>query len=147
MTSHVRRYHQHYQSHGHVWQGRFKSFPIQQDGHFLTVLRYVYRNPVRAGLAATVVDWPWSSLRWSHLSDPLPLELPSDWLEWIDRPLFNHELSSLPLAKLVLQGGIGFVRAGIKDTDSGTANTYGAFLIPIGVGLDYAVTERLGPHR
>ena len=47
------------------------------------------------------------------------------------------------LAKLVLQGGIGFVRAGIKDTDSGTANTYGSFLIPIGVGLDYAVTERL----
>lgn len=47
------------------------------------------------------------------------------------------------LAKLVLQGGIGFVRAGIKDTDSGTANTYGSFLIPIGVGIDYAVTERL----
>lgn len=47
------------------------------------------------------------------------------------------------LAKLVLQGGIGFIRAGIKDTDSGTTNTFGSFLIPIGVGLDYAVTERL----
>jgi hypothetical protein len=47
------------------------------------------------------------------------------------------------LAKLVLQGGIGFIRAGIKDTDSGTANTYGSFLIPVGIGLDYAVTERL----
>jgi hypothetical protein len=47
------------------------------------------------------------------------------------------------LAKLVLQGGIGFIRAGIKDTDSGTANTYGFFLIPVGIGLDYAVTERL----
>jgi len=32
MTSHARRYHWHYRSHGHVWQGRFKSFPIQQDG-------------------------------------------------------------------------------------------------------------------
>ena len=47
------------------------------------------------------------------------------------------------LAKLVVQGGVGFVRAGIKDTDSGTANTYGSFLIPVGVGIDYAVAPRL----
>ena len=45
--------------------------------------------------------------------------------------------------KLIVQGGLGFVRAGIKDADSGTASTYGSFLIPLGVGLDYAVTERL----
>jgi hypothetical protein len=47
------------------------------------------------------------------------------------------------LAKLVIQGGIGFVRAGIKDTDSGTANTYTSFLIPIGVGVDYTVTKQV----
>lgn len=40
LTAHVRRYHKHYRSHGHVWQGRFKSFPIQQDEHLLSVLRY-----------------------------------------------------------------------------------------------------------
>ena len=45
--------------------------------------------------------------------------------------------------KLVLQGGLGFVRAGITDTDSGTANTYGSFLIPIGVGVDHAVSPGL----
>lgn len=56
---------------------------------------------------------------------------------WWDIPGTEH------LAKLVLQGGLGFVRAGIKDTDSGSSNTYGSFLIPIGVGIDYAVTERL----
>ena len=56
MTSHVRRYHRHYRSHGHVWQGRFKIFPIQQDGHLLTVLRYVLRNPVRAGLVEQAVQ-------------------------------------------------------------------------------------------
>jgi putative transposase len=55
MTSHVRRYHRHYRSSGHIWQGRFKSFPIQQDGHLLTVLRYVLRNPVRANLVASAV--------------------------------------------------------------------------------------------
>ena len=56
MTSHVRRYHRHYRSHGHVWQGRFKIFPIQQDGHLLTVLHYVLRNPVRAGLVEQAVQ-------------------------------------------------------------------------------------------
>jgi putative transposase len=41
LTSHVRRYHKHYGSSGHVWQGRFKSFPVQRDEHLLMVLRYV----------------------------------------------------------------------------------------------------------
>jgi putative transposase len=50
LTAHVRRYHQHYRSSGHVWQGRFKAFPIEQDDHLLTVLRYIERNPLRAGL-------------------------------------------------------------------------------------------------
>lgn len=95
MTSHVRRYHQHYRSHGHVWQGRFKSFPIQQDGHLLTAIRYVLRNPVRAGLVEHAIDWPWSSLRFPQLSDPLPIEIPRSWLEWIDEPLFDHELTAL----------------------------------------------------
>ncbi len=50
MTSHVRRYHRHYESSGHVWQGRFKAFPVQSDEHCLTVLRYVERNPLRANM-------------------------------------------------------------------------------------------------
>jgi REP element-mobilizing transposase RayT len=40
LTSHVRRYHKHYGSSGHIWQGRFKSFPVQRDEHLITVLRY-----------------------------------------------------------------------------------------------------------
>jgi hypothetical protein len=45
--------------------------------------------------------------------------------------------------KFVLQGGLGFVRAGITDTDSRTSNTYASFVVPIGAGLDYAVSSRL----
>jgi hypothetical protein len=57
---------------------------------------------------------------------------------WLDIPGIGSP------TKLVFQGGIGFVRAGIKDSDgSGTADTYGSFLIPLGVGLDYAMSERL----
>lgn len=48
MTSHVRHYHRNYHSLLHVWQGRFKSLPIQQDDHLLTVLRDILLNPVRA---------------------------------------------------------------------------------------------------
>ncbi|HEV3260786.1 MAG TPA: transposase [Gemmataceae bacterium] len=61
MTAHVRRYHQHYHSSGHVWQGRSRAFPIQEDEHLLTVLRYIERNPVRADLVRRAQDWPWSS--------------------------------------------------------------------------------------
>lgn len=46
-------------------------------------------------------------------------------------------------ARLVVQGGLGFVRAGIKDTDSGVADTFTSFLIPIGVGVDYALTRQM----
>ena len=63
LTSHVRRYHKHYGSSGHIWQGRFKSFAVQRDEHLITTLRYVLQNPVRAGLSETVHEWPWSSAR------------------------------------------------------------------------------------
>ena len=62
LTSHVRRYHKHYGTSGHIWQGRFKSFPVQRDEHLLMVLRYVLQNPMRAGLCETVHEWPWSSV-------------------------------------------------------------------------------------
>ena len=61
-TAHVRRYLRHHRSSGHVWQGRFRAFPAQEDGHLLTVLRYVERNPLRANLVDRAEDWPWSSL-------------------------------------------------------------------------------------
>jgi putative transposase len=48
-----------------VYQGRFKSFPIQDDSHFLTVCRYVERNALRAELVGRAEDWRWGSLwRW-----------------------------------------------------------------------------------
>src|SRR5687767_14412773 len=73
LTSHVRRYHNHYGTSGHVWQGRFKSFPVQRDEHLITVLRYVLQNPVRAGLSGTAREWLWSSLRRPGVIDPCPV--------------------------------------------------------------------------
>src|SRR5215831_2648062 len=63
-VTHVRRWHAHYHSEGTgpVYQGRFKSFPVQVDDHFLTVCRYVERNPLRANLVKRAEDWHWSNL-------------------------------------------------------------------------------------
>ena len=47
---------------GHVYQGRFKSFPVAADDHFYQVMRYVERNAQRAGLVRRAVDWRWGSL-------------------------------------------------------------------------------------
>ena len=62
LTSHVRRFHKHYGTSGHIWQGRYKSFLIQKDSHLLTVLKYVESNPLRAGLVNSANNW----LRSSH---------------------------------------------------------------------------------
>ncbi|MBX9681439.1 MAG: transposase [Gemmataceae bacterium] len=61
LNAHVRRYRKHHGRSGHLWQGRFKAFPIEEDEHLLTVLRYVERNPVRAKLVRRAERWLWSS--------------------------------------------------------------------------------------
>ena len=45
--------------------------------------------------------------------------------------------------KLVLQGGIGFARAGVREPELGFADTYSSFLIPLGVGIDHAVNQQV----
>jgi len=80
LTAHVRRYHQHYHSSGHVWQGRFRAFPIQEDEHLLTVLRYIERNALRANLVPRAETWAWSSLRWLQEPSAMPFLHPAPCL-------------------------------------------------------------------
>jgi putative transposase len=100
-TTHVRRYHEHYKAGGHVWQGRFKAFPIQEDDHLLSVLRYVERNPLRAGMVAAVDGWPWNSLSLIGQSErPTwysqgPVPRGRDWLEHVAQPQTDMELLAL----------------------------------------------------
>ena len=103
-TSHVRRYHRHYNSSGHVWQGRFKSFPIQSDEHLLTVMRYVERNPVRAKTIPVrkAQNWHWSSVGKPHQDAEVrpkissgPVERPEPWLDWVNRPTTDDELQAM----------------------------------------------------
>jgi len=101
LTSHARRYHNRQGANGHVWQGRYKSFLIKEDDHLLMVMRYVERNPVRAGLVTNATDWPWSSHRESvgtkarDLLDDGPIDLPDGWASYVDMPLIESELARL----------------------------------------------------
>src|SRR5260370_28825688 len=63
-VTHSVRWHKHYHStgSGHVYQNRFKAFAVADDEDLLTVLRYIERNPVRAGLVEPAQEWPWSSV-------------------------------------------------------------------------------------
>lgn len=86
--THTQRWHQHRHSvgEGHVYQGRFKSFPVETSEYLLTLCRYVERNPVRAGLVARAEQWRWSSAGASG-SVPLqawPIERPSNWIEVVN---------------------------------------------------------------
>jgi putative transposase len=100
-TNHVGGYHRKYNSTGRVWQGRYKASAIQRDDHLLTVMRYVERNAMRAGIAECAEDWPWGSLNWrlrGHpllVPDPSPVPLPADWIARVNEPQTEKELEAL----------------------------------------------------
>ena len=105
-NTHVKRYRQHYNDRigGHLYQGRFKSFPVQEDAHLLTVFRYVEANPLRANLAQQAGDWPWSSFALRGRNVPLPggLQLhewpvprPADWHQIVEARWKPEELHPL----------------------------------------------------
>jgi len=93
--THVRRWLicRHQVGTGHVYQGRYKSFAIQDGPHLSTVCRYVERNPVRAGKVKRSAEWPWSSAGQHHLAEGLRANLQEhpnlgreDWRDRVDRP-------------------------------------------------------------
>ena len=107
-NTHVKRYRAQYRgSSGHLYQGRYKSFPVQEDAYFLTLLRYVEANPLRARLVARSQDWPWSSLGCADkLSNTLlsawPVDRPRHWTRLVNEALAPAEMNRL---KLSLQRG------------------------------------------
>lgn len=103
--THTQRWHAHHATtgQGHLYQGRFKSFPVQEDEHFYAVCRYVERNALRARLVERAEGWRWSSLyrrqggvaggvRW--LSD-WPLPCPADWVERVNLPQSEADVASV----------------------------------------------------
>lgn len=93
--------HRHTAGWGHIYQGRFKSFPIEQDEPLLMVLRYVERNALRAKLVRQAQDWRWCSL-WRRLNgdeesllSAWPIDVPTDWVAWVNQAQSDVELEAL----------------------------------------------------
>ena len=80
--------------HGHLYQGRFKSFPIEEDEHLLSVLRYVERNPLRAKLTRRAETWRWGSCYVRADRTHALRALQCDWP--VARPARWHELLNGP---------------------------------------------------
>ncbi len=95
MNAHIRRHHRFRElwGTGHLYQGRYKAFPVQTDHHLLTVLRYVEANPLRAKLVPRAEAWGWSSLSRPTAQDgrqlltPSPIRRPDNWLGIVNEPL------------------------------------------------------------
>jgi putative transposase len=102
-NTHTRRWHL---AHGTVgtgplYQGRFKSFPVQEDGHFLTLCRYVERNALRANLVASADQWRWNSL-WRRVNMSQTVRLADwpvgpgrNWLPYVNQAEREAELKAL----------------------------------------------------
>ena len=95
---------------GHLYQGRYKSLPVETDEHYYQVARYVERNALRANLVDRAEDWRWGSLHRRVHGTPEqrqllaegPLALPRDWRRLVNRPQSEGELQAL--RRSVLRG-------------------------------------------
>ena len=68
-TSYVSWYNWQYNRKGHLFQDRYKSEPVEDDAYFLTVLRYIHQNPLKAGLTDNIASYEWSSYA-EYISKP-----------------------------------------------------------------------------
>lgn len=103
-NTHVKRWKEHRREigYGHLYQGRYKCFPVETEDYFYQVVRYVERNALRANLVERAELWPWSSLRRPERDDPAfpilatwPLPRPADWVQMVNQPQTDAELESL----------------------------------------------------
>lgn len=88
---------------GHLYQDRYKSFPIENDKHLIDLIRYVEQNPLRAKLVKRSQDWRWGSLyqrvhkspQQKKLLAPLPTILPVNYLQSVNQILPGDALDAI----------------------------------------------------
>ncbi len=104
-VTHVTRWqkHRHVVGEGHLYQARFKSFPVETEDYFYQVMRYVERNALRANLCERAEDWRWGSLYGRATGTPeqkallsdWPISRPRQWIEHVNRPQSEIELNAI----------------------------------------------------
>lgn len=103
--THTQRWHaaNHTVGHGHLYQGRYKSFLCQEDRHFLQLIRYVERNPLRANLVRKAEGWRWGSTwrraegtpKQKKLLHPWPVQVPRGYATLLNEPQSADEIEAM----------------------------------------------------
>ena len=103
--THTQRWHSQHNTigSGHLYQGRYKSFPVQTNEYLLQLLRYVERNALRAKLIKRAEDWQWSSLwrrekgnsKQGKLLSEWPIDIPDNYIDLVNMPQAETEIESL----------------------------------------------------
>jgi len=104
-TKHVRRWQLHRRrvGYGHVYQSRYKSFPVEEEEYFYQLARYVERNALRAGLVKRAESWKWCSL-WRRTSGTAeqkrllsawPVPYPRGWCKLVNQPQTEAEVDAI----------------------------------------------------
>ena len=106
--THTQRYHARDRTvgYGHLYQGRYKSLPVESSGHFLPLVRYVERNAKRAGLVKRAEDWPWSSAHvrvygtaaQKKILSAWPVREPADYVKWLNHSQPKEEIENIRYA-------------------------------------------------
>ncbi|MFH1890253.1 MAG: transposase [Candidatus Kuenenbacteria bacterium] len=103
--THTQRWHVAHDStgSGHLYQGRYKSFLVEEDEYFLKLVRYVERNPLKAELVEKAENWRWSSLyrrekgtnKEQKILSSWPIDMPDDYLQWVNTNPDNEEIENI----------------------------------------------------
>jgi len=90
--------------HGHLYQGTYKSFPVETETYLQQLMVYVEQNPLRAKLVKKAEDWKWSSLYkreqgiQTKLLAELPITLPSNYLKLVNTLPNNDTLETVRMS-------------------------------------------------
>ena len=106
--THTHRYHARTGTvgYGHLYQGRYKSLPVESGSHFFALVRYVERNAKRAGLVKQAEDWRWSSAHvrvygnaeQKKILSPWPVPEPPDYRKWLNHSQGKEEIEKIRYA-------------------------------------------------
>lgn len=103
--THTQRWHSSHKTigSGHLYQGRYKSFPVETNRYLIQLFRYVERNSLRAKLVKKAENWKWSSFwrresgseKQKELLSRWPIDTPDDYFNLVNMPQTNEEVESL----------------------------------------------------
>ena len=103
--THTQRWHVQHKTvgHGHLYQGRYKSFIVNTDAYFTVLMKYIEQNPLRAKLVSRTEDWQWCSLHrrlygtheQKKILSEWPVEMSSNYLKEVNKLLPKEKVKEV----------------------------------------------------